>query len=51
MIEQAEIERRAERIKLLLMDCDGVLTDGRITLLENSGRGGRPIHHGVMQQA
>jgi 3-deoxy-D-manno-octulosonate 8-phosphate phosphatase (KDO 8-P phosphatase) len=35
MIERAEIERRAARIKLLLMDCDGVLTDGRITLLEN----------------
>jgi 3-deoxy-D-manno-octulosonate 8-phosphate phosphatase (KDO 8-P phosphatase) len=30
-----EIERRAARVKLLLMDCDGVLTDGRITLLEN----------------
>ena len=28
-----EIERRAARIRLLLMDCDGVLTDGRITLL------------------
>lgn len=35
MIELAEIERRAARVKLLLMDCDGVLTDGRITLLEN----------------
>jgi 3-deoxy-D-manno-octulosonate 8-phosphate phosphatase (KDO 8-P phosphatase) len=35
MIDAAEIERRASRIKLLLMDCDGVLTDGRITLLEN----------------
>lgn len=35
MIERAEIERGAARIKLLLMDCDGVLTDGRITLLEN----------------
>ena len=35
MIELAEIERRAAHIKLLLMDCDGVLTDGRITLLEN----------------
>jgi 3-deoxy-D-manno-octulosonate 8-phosphate phosphatase (KDO 8-P phosphatase) len=35
MIELEEIERRAARIKLLLMDCDGVLTDGRITLLEN----------------
>jgi 3-deoxy-D-manno-octulosonate 8-phosphate phosphatase (KDO 8-P phosphatase) len=29
------IERRASRIKLLLMDCDGVLTDGRLWLLEN----------------
>ena len=29
------IERRAARIKLLLMDCDGVLTDGRLWLLEN----------------
>ncbi len=26
------IERRAARIKLLLMDCDGVLTDGRVWL-------------------
>lgn len=31
----AEVERRAMRIKLLLMDCDGVLTDGRLELLEN----------------
>jgi len=31
----AEVERRAGRIKLLLMDCDGVLTDGRLELLEN----------------
>ena len=29
------IERRAARIKLLLMDCDGVLTDGRLWLMEN----------------
>ena len=29
------IERRASRIKLLLMDCDGVLTDGTLMLLEN----------------
>jgi 3-deoxy-D-manno-octulosonate 8-phosphate phosphatase (KDO 8-P phosphatase) len=35
MPEIVEIERRAARLKLLLMDCDGVLTDGRITLLEN----------------
>lgn len=31
----AEIQQLAARIKLLLMDCDGVLTDGRIWLLEN----------------
>lgn len=29
------LEQRAARIKLLLMDCDGVLTDGRLMLLEN----------------
>src|SRR5438876_11534392 len=29
------IEKRAARIKLLLMDCDGVLTDGRITLIND----------------
>jgi 3-deoxy-D-manno-octulosonate 8-phosphate phosphatase (KDO 8-P phosphatase) len=28
-----EFERRIERVKLVLMDCDGVLTDGRIMLL------------------
>ncbi|HEX8746934.1 MAG TPA: HAD hydrolase family protein [Pyrinomonadaceae bacterium] len=33
MQEIREIERRASRIRLLLMDCDGVLTDGRITLV------------------
>ena len=31
--ETDEIARRAARVKLLLLDCDGVLTDGRITLL------------------
>jgi 3-deoxy-D-manno-octulosonate 8-phosphate phosphatase (KDO 8-P phosphatase) len=31
--DRLEIEKRAARVKLLLMDCDGVLTDGRITLL------------------
>jgi len=30
-----EVQQRAARIKLLLMDCDGVLTDGRIWLFEN----------------
>jgi 3-deoxy-D-manno-octulosonate 8-phosphate phosphatase (KDO 8-P phosphatase) len=29
------IQDRASRIKLLLMDCDGVLTDGRIWLFDN----------------
>jgi 3-deoxy-D-manno-octulosonate 8-phosphate phosphatase (KDO 8-P phosphatase) len=31
--ETPDVEHRAKRIKLLLMDCDGVLTDGRLTLL------------------
>ena len=30
-----EVQQRAARIKLLLMDCDGVLTDGRIWIFEN----------------
>lgn len=34
-MDEAEIPKRAARIKLLLMDCDGVLTDGRIWILEN----------------
>jgi 3-deoxy-D-manno-octulosonate 8-phosphate phosphatase (KDO 8-P phosphatase) len=34
-VHPAEVERRARHIKLLLMDCDGVLTDGRLDLLEN----------------
>ena len=29
-----EVARRAGALKLLLLDCDGVLTDGRITLVE-----------------
>ena len=29
------VQERAARVKLLLMDCDGVLTDGRIWLFEN----------------
>jgi len=33
--ELSSVERRASRIKLLLMDCDGVLTDGRIWLMED----------------
>ena len=34
MDDLASIERRAAHIKLLLMDCDGVLTDGRLWLTE-----------------
>ena len=36
MPELSSIERRAARVKLLLMDCDGVLTDGRLWLFDNS---------------
>ena len=31
----SEVQKRAARIKLLLMDCDGVLTDGRIWIFES----------------
>jgi len=34
MNDLSSVERRASRIKLLLMDCDGVLTDGRLWLTE-----------------
>src|SRR5919112_896447 len=34
MTERDEVERLAARVKLLLLDCDGVLTDGRITPVE-----------------
>jgi 3-deoxy-D-manno-octulosonate 8-phosphate phosphatase (KDO 8-P phosphatase) len=34
-MDEADILKRAARVKLLLMDCDGVLTDGRIWILEN----------------
>ena len=32
MADQKTVEQRASRIKLLLMDCDGVMTDARIWL-------------------
>jgi 3-deoxy-D-manno-octulosonate 8-phosphate phosphatase (KDO 8-P phosphatase) len=35
MEDISSIERRASRIKLLLMDCDGVLTNGRLWLTED----------------
>ncbi len=34
-MNSSEVQQRAERVKLLLMDCDGVLTDGRIWIFEN----------------
>lgn len=38
-ISTAELRKRARRVKLLLMDVDGVLTDGRIYYVPD-GRGG-----------
>jgi 3-deoxy-D-manno-octulosonate 8-phosphate phosphatase (KDO 8-P phosphatase) len=35
MPDLSSIERRAARIRLLLMDCDGVLTDGRLWLTDD----------------
>ena len=35
MSESSSLQDRAARIKLLLMDCDGVLTDGRIWILSD----------------
>ena len=37
MDERDEVESRAARVRLLLLDCDGVLTDGRITPVEGGG--------------
>ena len=34
MLHPKEVMRRAGRLKLRLLNCDGVLTDGRITLVE-----------------
>ena len=48
MLEPSAIERRAAHIKLLLMDCDGVLTDGRLWLLENGDEHkGFHVHDGL----
>ena len=43
----SSIERRASRIKLLLMDCDGVLTDGRIWLTEGGDQKSFNTHDGL----
>ncbi len=37
MLEFEEVKRRAAGVRLLLLDCDGVLTDGRITPVEGGG--------------
>ncbi len=34
-LEPADLQKRAARIRLLLMDCDGVLTDGRVWLMND----------------
>jgi 3-deoxy-D-manno-octulosonate 8-phosphate phosphatase (KDO 8-P phosphatase) len=34
-MSDSEVQARAARIKLFLMDCDGVMTDARIWVLEN----------------
>lgn len=48
MPELSAIERRAARIKLLLMDCDGVLTDGRLWMLANGDeQKGFHVHDGL----
>jgi 3-deoxy-D-manno-octulosonate 8-phosphate phosphatase (KDO 8-P phosphatase) len=33
MLSRDEINERAQRIRMLILDCDGVLTDGRIIML------------------
>ena len=47
MEDLAAVERRASRIKLLLMDCDGVLTDGRLWLLEDGEHKTFNTHDGL----
>ena len=42
-MDESEILKRAARVKLLMMDCDGVLTDGRIWILE-SGEDQKAFH-------
>jgi 3-deoxy-D-manno-octulosonate 8-phosphate phosphatase (KDO 8-P phosphatase) len=36
MLTESELQTRAAHIKLFLMDCDGVLTNGRIWILEHN---------------
>jgi 3-deoxy-D-manno-octulosonate 8-phosphate phosphatase (KDO 8-P phosphatase) len=52
MLEPFEVERRAAEVKLLLLDCDGVLTDGRITPVLSGGDELKSFHthdgHGLV---
>jgi len=41
------IERRAAHIKLLLMDCDGVLTDGRLWLVDSDEQKSFDVRDGL----
>lgn len=53
--QTGDVNERAQRIKLLLMDCDGVLTDGRLWLMSDGdeqkafhardGQGISLLHH------
>jgi 3-deoxy-D-manno-octulosonate 8-phosphate phosphatase (KDO 8-P phosphatase) len=36
MTDSSSVEQRARQIKVLLMDCDGVLTDGRIWIIDEN---------------
>ena len=47
MEDLREIEHRASRIKLLLMDCDGVLTDGRLWLTDGDEQKSFNTHDGL----
>ncbi len=37
LLETADIQNRLKKIKILILDVDGILTDGRIFWLENQG--------------
>jgi 3-deoxy-D-manno-octulosonate 8-phosphate phosphatase (KDO 8-P phosphatase) len=43
MTNSSSVEQRARHVKLLLMDCDGVLTDGRLWIL-NEGEDQKAFH-------
>lgn len=48
MEASASLERRAARVRVLLMDCDGVLTDGRVWLFpDNEQQKGFHVRDGL----